>query len=283
MALIEVETLQPGKEGFVTAYACVIVLTMFLLDWLTSLDEEVSVLAKKALNWPIVTYYFSRISSLGFVLLRALQTTSALPFTLSSELPVYIFWWMSASATSLLFFFRVRAVFRDRRAMRWSFTGIWALILVAPVASLWSARLLCRSDDQSRICNRWYPLSLILYFAIICHDTLIVVCVSYHLRRKTLGRDIVILCPLTHITYKLRQSGELYYGVTIGALLAAAITVGFGLPFAGVFAVVYVALASTMACKVFRMVMLFQEDTEVKTSDIEAMMMAVGGSTVVIR
>lgn len=31
------------------------------------------------------------------------------------------------------------------------------------------------------------------------------------------------------------------------------------------------------------MVMLFQEDTEVKTSDIEAMMMAVGGSTVVIR
>lgn len=35
-------------------------LKMFLLDWLTSLDEEVSVLAKKALNWPIVTYYFSR-------------------------------------------------------------------------------------------------------------------------------------------------------------------------------------------------------------------------------
>lgn len=71
--------------------------------------------------------------------------------------------------------------------------------------------------------------------------------------------------------------------VTIGVLLAAAITVGFGLPYADIFAVVYVTLASAMACKVFRMVVLFERDMQIRTRDIEAMMMAVGEPTVMIR
>lgn len=164
---------------------------------------------------------------------RAVQSTSDLPLEPHVVRATYIIWWISASTTSLVFFFRARAVFLDSRTIRWSFMGIWALILVAPVGSPWSSPHFCEcllyyfptssksaddclteghSEDPSSICNQWYPFSLFLYFAIICHDTLLVVCVYYRLRCTNMGSDIEITSPPTHIIKQLCQSDKLYYG-----------------------------------------------------------------------
>lgn len=71
--------------------------------------------------------------------------------------------------------------------------------------------------------------------------------------------------------------------VAIGALLVAAITVGFELPYAGIFGVVHISLSGVMARKVFRMVVLFEREMEIRMIDIGAVNMVVGESTIAIR
>ena len=66
--------------------------------------------------------------------------------------------------------------------------------------------------------------------------------------------------------------------MTISVLVVTAVAVYIGLPYSNVLGVIYIALSSALACRVFRMLVLCRwdrEDTDLSTRDVELMLMAV--------
>lgn len=70
--------------------------------------------------------------------------------------------------------------------------------------------------------------------------------------------------------------------MTIGVLVVAAVAVHINLPYADVLEVVYTALSSALACRVFRMLLLCtreSEDAALSLRAVEAMPMTWPGTT----
>ncbi|KZP07001.1 hypothetical protein FIBSPDRAFT_1044721 [Athelia psychrophila] len=277
----------PGvEESQNTAYASAAIFTVFLLDWVLCMDEEVEIVQRTRLNLPIVIYFLSRTGSLGYIICEALLNTECVPFTLPMEHAKYAFWWISGAATSLLFFFRIRAVYNYSRSMKTLFVVLWISILATPTAFMWNPHINCPSNAGNS-CDRWNPLTLPYYVAVFCHDTLVFVFVSRQLVYPTTANGKNSLMSLIrgegmHVVSKsMLRSGQLYYGATIGILVAAAVTMFLGTPYSTLLGLIYIALSSGMSCKVFRMVMLCEPGSEysmgaINTRDVEVMMRTVG-------
>ncbi|KZP20678.1 hypothetical protein FIBSPDRAFT_932134 [Athelia psychrophila] len=60
------------EEARNSANALIAVITVFVLNWICNLDEEVEIMARTGLNIPIVVYYFSRAASLVYCTWTAL-------------------------------------------------------------------------------------------------------------------------------------------------------------------------------------------------------------------
>lgn len=87
------------------------------------------------------------LASLGYCVLECLQDVKTLSSTAPVEIATYAFWWTSVSATSLLFFFRIRAVYNHSRYVRGMFFALWVAVLVAPVALIFNPHLNCESES----------------------------------------------------------------------------------------------------------------------------------------
>lgn len=127
----------------------------FLYDWALAISAEVSSVQKTRLNLPIVAYYVSRyvrlsagfsaalnpstrICSLVYCLCEFLIKLALVGDTESIEILQFAAWWAAGAATSLLFFFRVRAVFTHCKTIRVMFILLWIVIVVSPTAILYT-------------------------------------------------------------------------------------------------------------------------------------------------
>lgn len=53
-------------------------------------------------------------------------------------------WWAASAATSLLFYFRVHAVYKHSRPIRIMFTVLWIIIITSPTAILYTVYDPCK-------------------------------------------------------------------------------------------------------------------------------------------
>ncbi|KZP20666.1 hypothetical protein FIBSPDRAFT_1044706 [Athelia psychrophila] len=82
---------------------------------------------------------------------------------------------------------------------------------------------------------------------------------------------------LQAVSKALLLTGQLYYGVTIGALVVAVSAQYIGYQYSDAIGAFYIALSSALACRVFRMLLLCRsgtEDTAISTRAVESMIMA---------
>ncbi|KAF7981262.1 hypothetical protein HWV62_34147 [Athelia sp. TMB] len=236
---------------------------------------EVASVQKTGLNLPIIAYYVSR---LAYCISIVITETNTAPDTAQLEYAKFALWWAASAATSLLFFFRVRAVYRHNRAVRALFIVLWVLILVSPTAILYTLYDPCE-PGLANDCEVSRPLSLIANGTMCLNDTLVFVLVSWQMYSNSFARHRGGLSGrarfarflrgqgLYNISKSVLQSGQLYYGVTIGFQLSASLTYTLGAPYSLLVGLAYIALASAMATRVFRMVLLCS--TVVENPDTE--------------
>ncbi|KZP24242.1 hypothetical protein FIBSPDRAFT_857291 [Athelia psychrophila] len=241
---------------------------------------------RTGLNIPIVVYHVSRGTTLAFCIWAVLTSAGSVGTNIfTTTRVVWCIRWASAASTSLLFFFRVRAVYCHSRPVVALFAVLWALILLTPIAGLFG---LIHNCDGS-VCQDGNPLALTMDLSIFLHDTLVFLCISHKIygnafsstplpkSRTANFKRFFSGQGLYAVSKALLLSGQLYYALTIGVLIIAVPALYTGLPYSDVLEVLYVTLSSALACRVFRMLLLCTRETEDATLSlraVEAMPMA---------
>jgi hypothetical protein len=251
-----------AEQFQVAVYLAVASMAAFIWDWLTAIPDEIKLLRGRRLDPPVVVYFLSRIGTLAdctaaVVLLAApVASCEALKNVVGASFII------SVTSTSGLFFFRVKAVYCDNPFIT-SFFGflvfaLFGLSFLTPVA-LKGQHLGSTQRCVSTGVARYASTPVILNAAI---DTLVFFAismriVSYSITGDTFGAKLRSFLKgegLPSLSRSLLRGGQMYYCATIGLSVSVAILVLTPVPvvFRTMFIVPNLALASAMACRVFR-------------------------------
>ncbi|KZP20659.1 hypothetical protein FIBSPDRAFT_533166 [Athelia psychrophila] len=217
LASSEVETALP-YELQIASYVALVVLTVrrgsvtfggglgkcslihqqsYTWDWILSIPEEYEILQSVGLNRPIAVYYLSRIFSLCYCVSECTRDFDPSIAPGGMTWVKFLLWWLSGSATSLLFLFRIMAVFYRSNLVKLGFTILWLSWLLSPVAVLFGSGHTC-----------------------LTNDTLVFLSISYRMAVNAMttetwvarSRSFITGEGLYRISKVLLYSGQLYYG-----------------------------------------------------------------------
>ncbi|KZP20932.1 hypothetical protein FIBSPDRAFT_1044500 [Athelia psychrophila] len=252
-------------EAALTAYCSVVVFTAVIWAWALSMSEEVEIVKRKGVSMPNIAYYVTRFATLGGCICSVLLDLGLQTYTGHIKTSSLVLFWITQSSTGLLFFFRIRAVYRHSKSVIYGFFFMWMLVATSPLLMFLHPDVRCYRPH--RHCYIWGPLTLPGNGAVLLNDTLVFIGVSLHAYRS-MSLDTSSLshaCRFKrlvqgHGLYKvsrmLLKSGQLYYGAIIGVQIWTIVTVSLGLRYSEIAFRAYIPFASALACKVFRMVML---------------------------
>ncbi|THU89082.1 hypothetical protein K435DRAFT_761376 [Dendrothele bispora CBS 962.96] len=102
-------------------------LGMFLWDVLIHLPLDWKLVFEHKVRIPTIAYFISRISSFAYLLVQAIFVTAPLPDCQRAVLAQEASYFVSTSATSFLFFLRVRAIYNRNPIVGWIFFVLWVL------------------------------------------------------------------------------------------------------------------------------------------------------------
>ncbi|KAF8532312.1 hypothetical protein JB92DRAFT_1313095 [Gautieria morchelliformis] len=259
-----------------TRYLSITALAAFTWDLLCTSGQDYR-LIKGSINVPTLVYFLSRVSSLVHIV--ATTVFHVAPVDSCAALPMVIGWcWAVAiPSTSLLFFFRIRAVF-DRQ--KW----IVAFFVVLWLATLGGAITVPFAITGGHIANTnrcqptaVKPFSSASIIASTCNDTLVFIAISWRIITRTTvnSRAQSFFCGgnLPYLSRELLRGGQQYYLVTVGGnVIIMAMILSPATPplLKDMFPVINMALENSMACRVFRNIKLGSNKAEASMSGIGA-------------
>ncbi|KIM82763.1 hypothetical protein PILCRDRAFT_70458 [Piloderma croceum F 1598] len=234
----------------------------FVWDWIMSMPEEYEILRKSTFRTLDVTYVLSQLvasNMLGIV--APVRNCQTLLYILGSCAGFCL------SFTSLLFLYRVRAVYSQSKIVRGFFNLLWVVMARSSVLvplSLEGEHLgPTNRCIQTGIHTFGYATTIIN----TSYDTLVFIAISCQIIAYTTygddwrarARSFYTAGGLPKISKALLQGGQLYYSATIGLNIVFAIMlISPSVPvlYRPILSIPNLALENTMACRVHRAVKL---------------------------
>ncbi|KZP07996.1 hypothetical protein FIBSPDRAFT_816544 [Athelia psychrophila] len=251
----------------VTGYVYIATLAAYTWDWLKALPEEYKIFRRGRLNPANIAYLLSRIGSLGFCVTAVVSAVAPVAHCQALQYIIGFFYEVSLPATSLLFFFRVKAVYAHGRVITLFFGALWFAILglsILPMVAI-------RSDHipNTQHCTETVVGDFVSVPAIITavYDTLVFIAISAQMVVHTLNgdtwtartRSFVYGNGMYSLSRALLRGGQIYYFATVGISILY-IVLNFASSFPEelrlILGLATVALPSAMACYVFRALLL---------------------------
>ncbi|KIM76936.1 hypothetical protein PILCRDRAFT_825948 [Piloderma croceum F 1598] len=274
-------------EQFQTVcYINIAVFAAYAWDWLVTIPEEYQVIRKVGFKPPSIAYFGSRFATLGSSLANLIFRISPIDNCESVKYVEGILFEISSVATSLLFFFRVKAVYRHSRFVI-AFFGF--LFLINAGLSLLSMlgttgiRIPYTRRCTQHIARSYMATPIILTAA---NDTLVFLAISYRILSSAMvpstwrarTRSFFTGDGLYRLSKALLKGGQVYYFVTIAAdIITVALIFSDSVPESLVST--YFILASAMACRIFRVTLLgIIEDPQPNTAQIASFFRSVNQS-----
>jgi len=109
----------------ITAYVLVGTLAVLVWDMLTHLRDDWNLLARYKINFPTITYFVSRWSSLLYTASSVVFSTAPIGDCSMMATFTCAVYHVAVSSTALLFFFRVRALFNKNKYVTAVFFVMW--------------------------------------------------------------------------------------------------------------------------------------------------------------
>ncbi|KAF8526222.1 hypothetical protein BU17DRAFT_40741 [Hysterangium stoloniferum] len=261
-----------------TRYLSIASLAVFIWDLLSNLPQDYRLLTGDKISPPTVTYFISRFSSLAHILATTVFHIVPVGPGWCHRLPRVIGWcWVVAiPSTSLLFFFRIRAVFDGRPWI----IGFFALLWLANLGGSMTVPFALFGGNIPNT-NRCIPTSVkpfssagIIVTAI--NDTLVFVAISWRIIMDTALsgklRSFFRGQSLPYISRELLRGGQQYYLITVGGnIFVMAMLLSPSTPplLRDMFPVINMTLENSMACRVFRSIKLSRRDSDRTTARSE--------------
>jgi len=251
----------------------VAIMAAYTWDWLMAMPEEYAIVRKAGITAPNIAYFLSRVGTFGSTLGTFL---GVVPLD-NCEIVKYIesvFAVIALPATSLLFFFRLKAVYRHSRIIITIFGIFWLAIAGLSILLTFSIRI--NHIPYTRYCfqdqaNAYIAIPILLTAV---NDTLVFLAISYRMVSIAMVKStwrawiksFFTGDGLLYLSKVLLQSGQVYYFITIGVAIIASVFILYGtipVELRAILVRPYFSLESAMACRVFRVVFLgvTQEDT----------------------
>ncbi|KAJ7579184.1 hypothetical protein C8J56DRAFT_796857 [Mycena floridula] len=239
---------------------------ILIWDILSNVTSDYRLLFKSRRGFATVIYFLSRILTLAYVLaFTILRTLPVGNCSLFDKLGRWGYG-LSVTSTSLLFFFRVKAVYSNRRSVAIGFFCLWLVLVGCTMTVVFGV-------SSGNIGSTAYCIdtSVKAYvsaagWGAVVYDTSVTLAISLRLLHNSYGhpelhdlhtRTQLIFSGkyLPRLSRTIFQDGQLYYWITVGAnfLLTTMIYVPHVPPiYRAMFTAPTLSLTNIMACYVFR-------------------------------
>ncbi|KAH7924531.1 hypothetical protein BV22DRAFT_1090750 [Leucogyrophana mollusca] len=247
----------------VSSYILVGTAGAMVWDILSNVHNDYRLLFESRVGLPTVAYFVSRVAALFFVLISTIFDSAPVGHCSAFQKAVNISFPVAASATSLLFFFRVRAVYSGNNLITLLFFCLWlsvlggSLVLIDAVTATTIGPTNYCIDDEIKLSAGAAAITPLI------HDTLVFVAISWRLSMisyvednpKTRAKAFLYGKYLPAFSRTLLRDGQLYYLITVGSNLLTVVMIYMSavpVPYRTMFPVPNVMLTNAMACHVFR-------------------------------
>ncbi|KAF8180737.1 hypothetical protein K438DRAFT_1841722 [Mycena galopus ATCC 62051] len=256
--------LEIARQLLFSRYVMVGTAAVFIWDILSNLRADYTLLFKRKLAWPVAAYFLSRITSAAAVIACAVFLTYPVEGCRSFHLGFALLYPVAIPSTSLLFFFRVRAIYGGTRAVTIIFGLMWIAVLatsiIIPIATIGV------NIGPSRYCilAELAPYAGAVGVTPGLFDTAVFVAISYRLVGNThveynsfkqKARAFVTGAYLPSLSRSLFVDGQVYYMITVISTIASFLLVclpGVAIAYRSLLAIPNVMLNNVMACHLYR-------------------------------
>ncbi|KAI0790053.1 hypothetical protein C8Q75DRAFT_806695 [Abortiporus biennis] len=247
---------------------------IWLGDLANALYDEYIMLSKHNTKFPDLVYFSARLACLGFVISDLVLTTSVNFPVDCQQVSAAVDWFASLTVclTSLLFFFRIKAVFHDFPIVVVGFFLLWMGTWTSLVGPLLVHAI--RIGSTHCVISDFSLLDSIPFIAVAIHDTMVFLAIS--IRLTLLGACTIVQDGLSlwkaflalhrsdmsgTISKALLKTGQLYYLVTFGVSVGVAASLmvsSIPVAYRSMFIIVDILLQNSMACRVYRQLKIGQ-------------------------
>ncbi|CAL1702822.1 unnamed protein product [Somion occarium] len=238
--------------------------TAWLWDLFVGIPEEVRLFTEKRLTIPDLTYAVARIMTFGF--LTAAVTFSVAPVDEHCHSLIKAAGWfgaISAPCNTLLFFIRIRGIFRESRIVVALFGLLWLSTCASVLAPLSFNGLDLDLVNHVCLMTDVKTFGAAGFLTITFFDTAVFIAmsikvISFSLAETWRGklRSFLSGKNLGYVSKALLHTGQLYYLATVGLnffVIIVLVTPSVSSTYRATLTVPMVALQNAMACRVFRL------------------------------
>ncbi|KAF8154858.1 hypothetical protein B0H34DRAFT_718261 [Crassisporium funariophilum] len=257
--------LPPDIAFQVTIASYILVGSCGVLIWdiLNNLSNDYRLLTKYKIGLPTTAYFLSRCGALGYVLCSTIFETAAAGNCAVFEKILCGLYPVAIPATSLLFFFRIRAVFDRNYLVIGFFAFMWLSVLAGCITV--TRGVTGVNIGPTKYCLNFALEDYVSAAAIIplVNDTLVFLAISWRLMANS-HVDYNVRAGVKTLMYgdylpafskTLFQDGQAYYLSTVTLNLLTVIMLYISsvpITYRTMFTVPNITLMNIMACRVFR-------------------------------
>ncbi|PPR04490.1 hypothetical protein CVT24_013099 [Panaeolus cyanescens] len=250
-------------EVTVSIYILVGTCAITVWDVIHNLKADYKLAFKYKFGLPTIVYFISRLATMAYIITSTIFVTA--PIGNCSYFDTVVNWMfpISVPATSLLFFFRIRAVFDDDPFVVSFFGFMWFAVLGGSLTVTQGVHAASIAGTQYCAAGPYEDYVASATILPLIHDTLIFLAISWRLianshvdhNFRNGYRVMVFGDYLPAFSKSLLQGGQAYYLTTVTSSLLTVIMLEVdAVPpvFRSIFTVSNVMLMNIMACRVYR-------------------------------
>ncbi|KIM36344.1 hypothetical protein M413DRAFT_424975 [Hebeloma cylindrosporum] len=238
-------------------------LAIMCWDILNNLANDYRLLFKYQVRLPTVVYFLSRRAALGYMVAAALAETAPIPRCEELQRATSWMYTVCISTTSLLFFFRVRAVWNGNKYVIWFFSVMWLGVVGSALTA--PHIIFATNIGSTRYCTTGAvkPFAVVTVIVPLVNDTLVLLAVTVgfvmntHLEPtlKRGMRTVMYGDYLPAFSRAMLRDNQMYYLATVGCSLLT-VVMFYANTRPGVYSIIFIVpntmLMNVMACRVYR-------------------------------
>ncbi|KAL5481016.1 hypothetical protein ACEPAI_9957 [Sanghuangporus weigelae] len=248
-----------AKELEVSRYIYVASLGAFAWDLFSNVPLDYQLLFKSRIVPAVVVYFISRLFSLAYIVLSTIFQVGSVGNCQALLIALGVCFAIAVPATSLLFVFRIRAVFHRHKYVVWLFFFLWLAVLGGCITVPFAINGAHIGPTSNCINVGVKPFSSVGIVISAVNDLLVLVAISIKLAHNSNGggrmENFWSGGALPQLSKAVLQSGQQYYLITVGwNVLAMVMILAPSVPpvYRAMFTIPSLAIENAMACKVYR-------------------------------
>ncbi|PPR01380.1 hypothetical protein CVT24_006218 [Panaeolus cyanescens] len=255
-----------ARQATVAMFVLVASLTVLLWDILNNFHSDYLLLTRHRFRLPTAVYFFSRITSLAYLLGEVIGNTAPIGHCRITDIAVTVLFPLAIPSTCLLLFFQVRAIYIRNNLLVAFFGFMWVAVVGSCAATVVAstAALEIGSTGYCVMYTQTKSYSTAPAVVVLANDSLMFLAIVYKVFQcsmtsssdvKTSVKTFLFGSSLPTLSKALLQNGQAYFLSTVGINLITVIMfyiTSIPATYRLIIGIPDIVLMNVMACRIYR-------------------------------